>query len=128
MMLSIYEALKKTRRGIHVYGSDWRTLVITQKNRQVSVARDEVARALEGSSVSPVEILLTRNIIRVNKGAEIRIAAVEDLTDAYLLSGHTYTQMIWLYEPDLKVSDFMRAMLRSNDVPAEQLRTDYVDW
>lgn len=127
-MISLADALKATRRGTYKYGTDWRALVIVAKNRQVPVLFDEVKSLTEASSMGIEMARYSTLTIQLDRGGMITMAAIEDLMDAYLYGGRTFTHIIWLYHPDDKVLQYVESFKRSVNVPTAELRTDFADW
>lgn len=126
--ISLSDALKITRRGIYKYESDWRCLVIVRKERQVPVLWDEIKSLMEASSLRIKHARFATRVMHVERGGIIRVAAIEDLTDAYLYAGSSYTHVIWLYEPELKVEKYVAANIRSSVVQPSDCHETFAEW
>lgn len=119
------EALKAFRRGVHVYGPDWRGVILGHSVLQLAATSIEATRIFDGSSLI-AKYDGSNQIFYFNpSGARLHLCLARDLTDAYCLSGHEYTQIIWMFTPDDSVSQYVHHMLRSPTVPHEKLRLDY---
>lgn len=126
-MITLANALKATRRGIYQHGADWRTLVAVEHNRQVPVLFDECEWLMDASSMAIENARYATRTIQMDKGGMVHIAAIGDLTDAYLLAGRTFAHVIWLYQPSPKVEEYVGAFVRSH-VPGLQTRIDFAEW
>lgn len=125
-MSSLGDALKGFRRGVHVHGEGWRCVVITRPKEAMRVFLDEVVPTLQGGSLKVEQVQAGSMFVKTEKGGHLFVRAVNDLTDAYLLAGQQLTHIIWLHLPPMPVQEYIRAMLRSNTVPHNQLREDTV--
>lgn len=127
-MITLADALKAVRRGIYKYNDGWRTLVIVRKERQIPALWDECKALMDASSMQVESARYATRVIQMERGGIVRLAAIEDMTDAFLHAGQTYTHIIWLYEPDTKVKEYVGSFQRSHVVPPDEQRTDYADW
>lgn len=128
-MTDLETALRATRRGIHVYGKDWRTLIVADPRYMRYVFHDEVVPVLQASSLAVELIQHATLTVRTEKGGIIRVLGVDDYMDALRLAGHMYTHIIWAHTPTKSTNEcrgFINALLRSPTVPHEALRTDEV--
>lgn len=127
-MITFADALKGMRRGIHVHGDNWRTLIVTKKLRSIPVAWREFESLTNASSSHITSEHKTKLVITLDKGGPVQFAAIEDQTEAYLYAGRQFTHIIWLYEPEPLVEKYVRSFLRSSHVPSEAQRVDFVEW
>lgn len=128
-MISLADALKATRRGIHLYGSAWRTAIIADPRYARYVLHDEVIPILEASSLK-VELISHATVsVRTGKGGIIRVFGVDDYMDALKLRGLEFTHIIWAHTPRRSTEQCrtdIALTLRSQVIPKDALRTDEV--
>jgi hypothetical protein len=123
-MITLSEALKAFRRGVHVYEGAWRCAVIADP-RTAHHVFDEIAGIMEGGSLKLSMVNRATRTIHGEKGGILRVFAIDDSMDAYAVAGLTFTQIIWLHTPR-KEPEYVRAVvqsrLRSDLVPINDLK------
>lgn len=124
------EALKFTRRRIYLHGVKWRVLVVSKTPAQTQAAYDEILRIMNASSMEVESSSLGANtFIQVHGGAMIRFATIRDGMDAAMWAGTTWAHVIFMYEPNHKIWETLRAQCRSTDeVIQKDLTVERVDW
>lgn len=128
-MISLSDALKKTRRGMYMYGKDWRTLLIVKSERSVPVLWDETKALMDASSMTLESARYITRIMQVASSGTIRIAAISDSIDAYThVAGRGFTHIIWLYDPEPAIEKYVALHLRSQTIPPELLYNDRAEW
>lgn len=130
MTMTLGDAVKQVRRGIHKYGDKFRTLVIVKSARQMPYVLDDIRAMLEASSLGVVEFSLAQMRITTEKGGVIRVAHVDDMTTAYVAcAGTEYARILWLYQPDRPdVYDYVTASNRAADVSLADIYSVNVDY
>lgn len=123
--ISFGNALKAFRRGVHVYGADWKGVVLCQTWQQMHEAVNDAQRIFNGSSLMST-LLRSRNMFVFEPSdAYLQFAVVTNDIDAYALKGRLFTQVIYLFEPSEPVRQIVATLLRPQIVPEDKLRTDY---
>lgn len=126
---SLGNALKYLRRHVHLYGSEWRVLVVSKTLAQQKIAADEIMRVLDAGSIKIESINRAEGWIQLAKGAMITFRHVAAIEDAHKLAGRSWTQIVWMYEPDdQRLRQIIGIWLRSSNVPHDQLVDEKIDW
>jgi len=126
-MKSIQDALKATRRGMHVHGAKWRALIVVERADMIIPLMEETYEIMDAGSLPVATLNRAQRLLTMANGATIRFATVRDLEDTYMLSGGAYTQIVWYREPEDELEAGLRPALRSDDAKAQaDVRWDYV--
>lgn len=124
-MILLADALKAVRRNVHIYGPDWRVLIVVRNHTEVPALWDEVHAHMQASSLKVESARYATRVMQLEKGAIMRFASGDDVMS---FAGHTYTHIIWLGTPNPKVEEYVKPLLRSTVVPHDVLRNDYAEW
>lgn len=122
--MNLAVALKGFRRGAHLFGPDWRAVVLLPSAEFVKVAFQEATALMDGSSHGPgLEIMYTHDRLVTANGARIdfRLSA-----NAGLMQGYQYAHIVVMHP--IADRDLLSAKLlwRSNVVPADKMRFDEI--
>lgn len=122
------DALKAMRRGMHVHGEAWRTLVLADSLPKIEQAFEEAERLLMHGSMPIDSIDHVRRVIKMRKGGPVRFFAFPNREVAvFITAGHEYTHIIYVGSMDEGVIDYMASRVRSSVVEREFWRTDSVE-
>ena len=129
MSNSLGNALKYLRRHVYLHAHNWKTLVVCQSKGQYKHAWDEISRILEAGSLKIESNNFVEGWIQLEKGAMVRFAVVHERSQAEKVKGLTFTQVLWMFEPnDQGLREIVSTVLRSSVVPEDQLVDEKIDW
>jgi hypothetical protein len=125
--ISYGNTLKAFRRGVHVYGPDWSGIVIARSVQQSIEAAREAERIFAASSLHATFSATKHEFSFDPSGATLKFRAVAGIFGAHGLAGHTFSHIIWLYQPSDEVQRYVATLWRANGIDSDKLRMDYSD-
>lgn len=111
------------RAGSNKFGPDWRAIIIVSNGSELHIAADDAREALGGRYSHAAQTLF------LPTGAKLSFRIITHRHDAEkAFKGCSFTQIAFLHRPEQEViREMARAALRSQAVPNNELRYEYLN-